>query len=99
MGRLDRDFVISALQNARFDELVGEFENEWLECKGQPYDLTREDQKLELAKDITGLANAGGGLLLLSSRPIFAVKAKLITQQGLGDEALGVVRRRAAHAA
>ena len=35
----------------------------------------------------------------LSSRPIFAVKAKLITQQGLGDEALGVVRRRAAHAA
>jgi hypothetical protein len=65
MGILDRDLVISALQNGRFDELVGEFENEWLECKGQPYDLTREDQKLELAKDITGLANAGGGLLLL----------------------------------
>jgi hypothetical protein len=65
MRRLDRDFVISELQNGRFDELVGEFENEWLECKGQPYDLTREDQKLELAKDITGLANAGGGLLLL----------------------------------
>jgi hypothetical protein len=65
MGRLDRDSVKSALENGRFDELVGEFENEWLECKGQPYDLTREDQKLELAKDITGLANAGGGFLLL----------------------------------
>jgi len=65
MALLDRDSVISALENGRFDELVGEFENEWLECKGQPYDLTREDQKLELAKDITGLANAGGGLLLI----------------------------------
>jgi len=65
MGRLERDSVKSTLEDGRFDDLIGEFENEWLECKGQPYDLSREDQKLELAKDITGLANAGGGLLLL----------------------------------
>lgn len=61
----DLDSVKNFLKIGNFESLLGQFENEWLECKGQPYDLSRDDQKLELAKDITGLANAGGGLLLL----------------------------------
>ncbi|SFM13159.1 AlbA family DNA-binding domain-containing protein [Rugamonas rubra] len=62
---LDIASVKASLEAYRFDDLVGEFENEWLECKGQPYDLSREDQKLELVKDITGLANGAGGLLII----------------------------------
>lgn len=65
MEKLDLASIKDALDSGRFNDLIGEFENEWLECKGQPYDLAREDQKLELAKDITGLANASGGVLLL----------------------------------
>lgn len=59
------DSARTALKNGQYSELIGKFENEWLECKGQPYDLGRDDQKLELAKDITGLANADGGLLII----------------------------------
>jgi hypothetical protein len=62
---MDLSSVKVALETQDFAALIGEFENEWLECKGQPYDLSRDDQKLELAKDVSGLANAAGGLLIL----------------------------------
>jgi hypothetical protein len=62
---LDLAEIKNVLEDKRFEDIIGEFENEWLECKVQPYDLSREDQKLELAKDITSLANAEGGILLL----------------------------------
>lgn len=45
--------------------LVGQFETALLECKRQPYRLDSDEQKLELAKDIAGLANAKGGLILI----------------------------------
>lgn len=62
---LSKDEIIRSLAAGNFDQLIGEFEGEWLECKRQPYDLTSDLQKLELAKDVSGLANAGGGLLLI----------------------------------
>jgi hypothetical protein len=40
-------------------------ETEHLEFKSEPYQLDKNSQKLELAKDVSGLANAGGGLILL----------------------------------
>ncbi len=45
--------------------MIGEFESSWLECKRAPYNLDKETDRLGLAKDISGLANAGGGVLLL----------------------------------
>lgn len=48
-----------------FDNLIGKIENEWFECKKAPYYLKNHKQKRELAKDIAGLANSGGGLILL----------------------------------
>lgn len=62
---LTANAIISCLAAGDFDRLIGEFECDWLECKRQPYDLTLDQQKLELAKDVSGLANAGGGLLLI----------------------------------
>jgi len=57
--------ILAALGSGSFDSLVGEFETSQLECKRQPYDLASEEQKLELAKDVSALANAAGGLLVI----------------------------------
>jgi hypothetical protein len=62
---LSKDDVMEKLASKEFDALVGELESDWLECKQSPYRLETDRQKLELAKDIAGLANAAGGLLLL----------------------------------
>lgn len=60
-----KENIIELLRGANFESLIGEFENDWLECKRQPYAIDKDEQKLELAKDVAGLANANGGLLLI----------------------------------
>lgn len=60
-----KDKILELLQEANFESLIGEFENDWLECKRQPYAIDKDEQKLELAKDVSSLANADGGLLLI----------------------------------
>lgn len=62
---LQKEQIIKHLESGSFDQLVGQFESEWLECKRQSYQLQFEAQKLELVKDVSGLANAAGGLLLI----------------------------------
>lgn len=55
--------VIEALSFAPAT-LVGQPESTWLEAKRKPYELEREEQRIELAKDIAALANAHGGLII-----------------------------------
>jgi TRAP-type mannitol/chloroaromatic compound transport system substrate-binding protein len=43
--------VVEILKKGTFDELVGALEDEHLECKAAPYQLLREYQCYELAKD------------------------------------------------
>jgi hypothetical protein len=50
---------------ADFEALLGEIENEWFECKGQPYALDGDPGKRELAKDVSSLANYLGGYILI----------------------------------
>ena len=57
--------ALELLRQGRFAELVGWFEAQNLECKREPYRLDLVDQKFELAKDVSALANAGGGILLM----------------------------------
>jgi len=57
--------ILEILASGNFESLVGEFESETLECKGQPYGLETDERKLELAKDVSGMANASGGTLLV----------------------------------
>jgi hypothetical protein len=57
--------ILNILSTGDFLPMVGQFETEVLECKGQPYRLETDASKLELAKDISGLANAMGGLILI----------------------------------
>lgn len=65
---LDPDHVRFILKSGHFNELIGTVEDEHLECKAAPYQLQSEHQKQELAKDVAGLANAGGGIILIGVR-------------------------------
>ncbi|MEP7012316.1 MAG: hypothetical protein ABJC13_18490 [Acidobacteriota bacterium] len=62
---MELDQLQDILGSGRFSLLVGEFESECLECKGQPYRLETDEQKLELSRDVTGMANSKGGIILI----------------------------------
>src|SRR5713101_5965300 len=65
---LNPEQIQAILERANFDEFIGVVEDHQLECKKEPYQLQRDDQKQEFAKDVTGLANAEGGFLLIGVR-------------------------------
>jgi hypothetical protein len=53
------------LQSGNFDEFVGAEESAVLEVKSSPYNIDDAQQRYELAKDVSSLANAEGGYLLV----------------------------------
>lgn len=54
------------IASSEFDALVGEVENDWFECKGQPYHLKDDDTgKRELVKDVSSFANYKGGYIFI----------------------------------
>jgi hypothetical protein len=57
--------VLTILQSGDLDQLVGGLEDEHLECKSAPYNLKQEHDKMEFAKDVSALANADGGIILI----------------------------------
>lgn len=63
----------------QFDALIGEFENEWFDCKAQPYHLKDSKSSRELAKDVSSFANTKGGYILLGVQT-------QINETHLGDE-------------
>ena len=61
--------ILRALESGNFESLIGLVENAETEAKGAPYQLSLGDaQKHELAKDVSALANADGGIILLGFR-------------------------------
>jgi len=48
-----------------FTSFLDAVESERVEFKAEPYRLERDHHKQELAKDVSGLANAGGGIILI----------------------------------
>jgi predicted HTH transcriptional regulator len=66
---MSKTFAISEvdaiLGSGRFEELLGGVEDGHLECKAAPYQLDQDRQKMELAKDVSALANVDGGILLI----------------------------------
>lgn len=61
----DVDLVLKRLQEGRLDDFIGSIEWAQFECKASPYQLDRLDQKFEFAKDVSGMANAEGGVILI----------------------------------
>ena len=60
--------VLSVLDSGEFEELCGAIESEAIEFKGAPYRFDSNKDKIELAKDISALANAGGGIIVMGVR-------------------------------
>ena len=62
---LSLDEIVDILKNGEFLQLVGAIEDSGFDCKKIPYRLDDGHQKRELAKDVSGFANASGGIILL----------------------------------
>jgi hypothetical protein len=57
--------VLEELAAKNFESLVGVSEGVWLEAKQSPYVFETPKQKLEFAKDVSALANANGGIIVI----------------------------------
>jgi predicted HTH transcriptional regulator len=57
--------ISEVLSSGHFDQLISSVEYKLLECKGAVYDLKNNFERVELAKDVSALANAKGGYLLM----------------------------------
>jgi hypothetical protein len=57
--------VAGILSQGAFDEFISAAEHEQFECKGGLYDIKSVKGKIELAKDVSALANSAGGYLLI----------------------------------
>ena len=55
------------LSRGAFEELIGALENEFFEAKSEPWDLETERGRLEMAKDISSLANLRGGIIVVGA--------------------------------
>lgn len=60
--------ILEILTTGEFDRLLGLPEDDRLEFKSGVYPLPEERAKHELAKDICGMLNAGGGVIVLGAR-------------------------------
>jgi len=65
MAISQRSEFFAALGRGDGEAVLGTPECEWLDFKGEPYRLAEDDEKLELAKDVTALANSGGGVIVI----------------------------------
>ncbi len=65
MKKLNRMQLLEILKAGNLNEIVGCLESENLEFKGSPYQVSEDYGKYELAKDISGFANASGGLIVV----------------------------------
>jgi predicted HTH transcriptional regulator len=61
----DIEEIGELLQSGDFESLVGIIEDGKIEAKGSPYQLSLDRQKQELAKDVSALGNARGGMILI----------------------------------
>jgi hypothetical protein len=67
MPTLRPDEILELLALGMFDALRGTSEHDAVECKAAPYRLQDERQRIEFAKDVSGLANANGGIILIGA--------------------------------
>ena len=68
MPEFDLARIKSLINSGEFTQMIGQVENDSLECKGQPYQIQHEHAKRELAKDVSSLANRAGGVILIGVR-------------------------------
>lgn len=65
MSIFTKEKLEEIIESNNFDKLKEQYENEWFECKSQPYLLAENKGKRELAKDVSSFANSNGGYILI----------------------------------
>jgi hypothetical protein len=65
LRELNVEDLTDILSRGAFEELISSVEHVQFECKSQLYDTKTAKSKIELAKDVSALANSGGGYLLI----------------------------------
>jgi hypothetical protein len=65
---MTREEALAILAGGNFEQFVGTPEGLEVEFKREPYRLEQDDQKFELAKDVSALANAAGGVIIIGVR-------------------------------
>src|SRR5258708_6330038 len=82
MKELRIDEIRQILESGDFDQFNAAIETEVFECKSIPYFLDQIHQKQELAKDVSGLANSGGGAIVvgLSTEAILSLAEEEVTE-------------------
>lgn len=76
---MNKEQLQEIITTTNFDSLIGQIENDWFDCKGEPHQLQNEYGKRELAKDVSSFANYEGGFIFIG------VKTKQGTEH-FGDE-------------
>lgn len=76
---LSREKFNEVVATTDFDQLIGEVENVWFDCKAQPYQVQHDAGKRELVKDVSSFLNIQGGIILIG------IKTKTSTTH-FGDE-------------
>ncbi|MBD3340647.1 MAG: hypothetical protein GF353_16185 [Candidatus Lokiarchaeota archaeon] len=56
------------IKKSEWQKIIGFPETSWLECKGEPYDFESKNVKQEYAKDVSSMANAIGGYIIIGVR-------------------------------
>lgn len=67
-GRAEKDVALNLVLGGHAVTLVGQHEGQWLDAKREPWQLATAGGKAEMAKDLSSLANAQGGLIIIPAR-------------------------------
>jgi len=67
-GGITLEVGVGLVRSGMHELLIGQRESDWLDAKKQPYGLSQDPHKLELAKDVAAFANGAGGLILIGAR-------------------------------
>ena len=65
---MDRERIFEILRSGEFDKFIGMVEDDSFECKGEIYILNTEAKKREYVKDVSGLANSDGGIIIVGAQ-------------------------------
>src|SRR2546426_10290931 len=82
--------IKTILDSRTFDELVGLKEASWFDAKSKPaYDFSTAAGRVELAKDVSGFANAQGGYLImgLHTKVLVEESTEVVSNLGLLSKA------------
>jgi len=61
----DEQELFKALEARDSGAIIGTTESQWLEAKRSPYHLESPERQLEFFKDVTAIATADGGVILI----------------------------------